>query len=94
MIRNASAPYVFGPDDVYWSRRPKGQQYAEYRQAVDCLLAAGKEAIYGGTKGHGFWVDGERKPDDGETGNAAFWSVAEVMARFGQPCSAGPPTNS
>lgn len=64
-------------DDVYWTDRAKGQEYAEYVATRDALIEAGLSPLYGGTKGHGFWIEGMRKPNDGETGNAAFFSIRE-----------------
>jgi hypothetical protein len=67
-------------DDCYWSGREKGERYAEYVAVRDALVAAWMEPVYGGTKGHGFWIRGFSKSNGGETGNPAFFSPAECLA--------------
>jgi hypothetical protein len=71
-------------DDVFWSeyrKRTMAGRYVEYTAARERLQLAGIDYLYGGTKGHGFWLDGP-KADDGETGNPFFWSIAEVNRRL------------
>src|SRR5262245_31434120 len=70
--------YRPGIDDCYWYGRKLGPKYAEYRELRDKMAERGWKALYGGTKGHGWWIGDKIKSDEGDTGNPSFWSPREV----------------
>lgn len=70
-----------GVDDIYWNEKRrcvKPDLYAEYCQVRDDLIRFGAAVLYGGTKGHGFWIGGVMKKFDGDTLNPHFWSMREA----------------
>jgi|AGTN01.3.fsa_nt_gi hypothetical protein len=73
-------------DDIFWTGRKHqfARTYAEYARTRDALSAAGVTHLYGGSKGHGFWLpDLPDKPSGGDTGNLRFFSIRECGELLG-----------
>lgn len=68
--------------DIDLLRLQEKQDKPKYKQALNALVLlrkAGYEVLYGWSKGHGFWIKGQYKPD-----GSTFFTVKQSLALINQ----------